>query len=64
LDEGKDPNLVEDPEEEAATDTPFDPPRLLRLFLCYLGDVWIDYVSGKDDFAAQRAEFMDIFGKP
>jgi hypothetical protein len=27
-----------------------------------MGDVWLDYLAGKEGFAAQRAEFMGIFG--
>lgn len=63
MEEGKDQNLVDDNDmDEASADAPFDAARLLRLFLFYLGDVWLDYCSHKDDFSAHRANFMSIFG--
>lgn len=63
IEEAHDPNLVEDDNIEQISDTsPFDVPHLFKLFLCYLGDVWLDYLAEKPNFSAQRAEFMGIFG--
>lgn len=35
-------------------------PRLMRLFLCYLSDVWPSYLAGKDNFDEQKKEFAAI----
>lgn len=61
--ERHDPNLIEDMDgEDTDPGASFDAAHLHRTFMCYLGDVWLDYVSGKTDFSAQRADFMAIFG--